>query len=75
MFKKLLAILMILTLTSLTYAATTGKIVGIITDKQSGEPLPGVNVTLDDTYLGASTDISGYFLILNVYVPVWIVQQ
>ncbi len=48
------------------YAQTTGKIVGRITDKKSGEPMIGTNVYLDGTILGASTDIDGFYIILNV---------
>lgn len=48
------------------FAGTTGKIVGQVTDKNRGEPLAGVNIMLEGTYLGATTDSDGYFLILNV---------
>jgi outer membrane receptor protein involved in Fe transport len=48
------------------FSGTTGKIVGTIFDKNSGNPLPGVNIVLNETYLGASTDLDGNFLILNV---------
>lgn len=45
---------------------TTGKIVGQVTDQQSGEPLPGANVLIRGTRLGASTNLEGQFLILNI---------
>ncbi|MEL6820877.1 MAG: carboxypeptidase-like regulatory domain-containing protein [Calditrichota bacterium] len=48
------------------FAGTTGKIVGIITDKDTGEPLIGANVVVDGRPLGSTTDIDGSFLILNV---------
>ncbi len=48
------------------YAGTTGKIVGTVTDSKTGEPLPSVNVTVVGTSLGGSTNIEGYFVILNV---------
>ncbi|WP_243663545.1 carboxypeptidase-like regulatory domain-containing protein [Rhodothermus marinus] len=47
-------------------AQTTGKIVGRVTDAQTGEPLPGVNVVILETQQGASTDADGYYVILNV---------
>ena len=50
----------------LLLAGTTGKIAGIVTDAENGEPLAGVNVVLEGTALGASTDIDGMFVILNV---------
>lgn len=47
-------------------AAPTGKIAGVITDAETGEPLPGVNVIVVDTDLGAATDQQGRYSILNV---------
>lgn len=47
-------------------AATTGKISGTITDARTNDPLIGVNVILEGTTQGASTDIDGYYAILNV---------
>jgi len=48
------------------YATTTGKIVGTVIDTKTGEPLPGVNVSIMGTYQGAITDADGYYIILNV---------
>jgi outer membrane receptor protein involved in Fe transport len=48
------------------FAGTTGKISGIVRDQKSSEALPGVNVVVDGTSLGASTDIDGRYTILNV---------
>jgi len=47
-------------------AGTTGKITGKVTDKANGQPLPGVNVILVGTQMGASTDANGNYVILNV---------
>jgi outer membrane receptor protein involved in Fe transport len=47
-------------------AGTTGKIIGTIFDKETGQPLPGVNLVLINTFFGASTDNDGQFLILNI---------
>ncbi len=52
--------------TSLVWSGTTGKIAGTITDKSSGEPLPGVNALVVGTSLGASTDLDGQYTILEV---------
>ena len=68
MFKKMLYILMMLAISTTLFAGTTGKIAGVITDKETGEPLPGVNVTLEYTQLGATTDITGYYSVINVPV-------
>jgi outer membrane receptor protein involved in Fe transport len=47
-------------------AGTTGKISGTVTDAKKGEPLIGANVVVSGTRLGATVDLDGYFLILNV---------
>ncbi len=47
-------------------AGTTGKLAGRVTDAESGEPLPGVNILLEGTYLGASTDLEGEYFIINI---------
>ena len=46
--------------------AATGKISGKVIDKETKEPLPGANVLLKNTYLGAVTDLDGFYFILNV---------
>lgn len=51
---------------SLLLAADTGKISGKVTDSRTGEPIIGANVTVDGTYLGAASDVSGNYFILNV---------
>ncbi|MEW6511800.1 MAG: carboxypeptidase-like regulatory domain-containing protein [Bacteroidota bacterium] len=47
-------------------AGTTGKIAGRATDKDTHEPLVGVNMAVEGTTLGAPTDADGNFVILNV---------
>ena len=67
MLKKSVVLLLFLALVPFgIYASTTGKIAGVVTDKSTGDPLPGVNVIVEGTTLGASTDIDGYYVILNV---------
>ena len=51
---------------SVLFAGTTGKIAGFVVDKESGEPLPGVNIILEGTFLGASTDLDGQYAIINI---------
>lgn len=53
-------------LTSSAFSGITGKIVGTVVDQASGEPLPGVNLVLLNTYFGASSDYDGNFIILNI---------
>ena len=57
---------LLLFLTSIILAGTTGKISGSVKDNQTGETLVGVNIVLVGTTFGASTDIEGNFFILNV---------
>ncbi len=64
-YAKLLAIGLVF-LTTFVYAGNTGKIYGTVIDKNSNEPLVGVNIILKNTYMGASTDENGEFFILNI---------
>ena len=50
----------------LVLAGTTGKIAGVVVDSQTNEPLPGVNIIVVGTMLGAASDIEGRYAILNV---------
>ncbi|MFQ5568059.1 MAG: TonB-dependent receptor domain-containing protein [Rhodothermales bacterium] len=47
-------------------AQTTGKIAGTVIDTSTGETLPGVNVLIEGTTQGTSTDINGRFVIIGV---------
>ena len=46
--------------------AQTGRVEGRATDAETGEPLPGVNLTLEGTAFGAATDAEGTFAIEDV---------
>ncbi|MCK5816598.1 MAG: carboxypeptidase-like regulatory domain-containing protein, partial [Candidatus Marinimicrobia bacterium] len=61
-----IAILMILPMC--VFAQSTGKLVGVVTDAKTNEPLAGANVLLEGTVLGAAADADGSFIILNVPV-------
>jgi outer membrane receptor protein involved in Fe transport len=58
----------LLLLPGLLLAGTTGKIKGKVVDRETKEPLPGANVVVDGTTLGASSDLNGEYVILNVPV-------
>ena len=47
-------------------AGTTGKIAGTVKDRTTTQGLPGANVTVDGTTLGAATDANGDYFILGV---------
>jgi len=69
----LIPLVFIIMLTSIN-AQTRSRIVGTINDAQTGEALIGVNVTVVDTYLGASTDLNGKYFIVNVPVGTYKLQ-
>ena len=48
------------------FAQGRGKISGTVTDADTGDPLPGVNVIIDGTTLGAVTDVDGDYFIANL---------
>ncbi len=58
-------ILLLLTLPAVSVAAG-GKIVGKVTDAKTGKPLPGTNVFVVGTAMGAATDQNGNYVIYNV---------
>jgi len=64
---------MLLSVTGLTLllagslqAQTTGKIAGQVLDDATGEPLPGANIILLETQMGAAADMDGRYYILNI---------
>ncbi len=44
---------------AVAFAGSTGKIAGKITDAETGEGIPGVNVILVGTSPGAATNLNG----------------
>jgi len=63
--KKLYSLLSLFLLVSVL-SAQSGKIriTGKVTDGETGEPLPGVNIIIEGTTQGTITDISGKYSIL-----------
>ncbi|MGE3062805.1 MAG: TonB-dependent receptor [bacterium] len=64
--KNIILTCFILMLSFNVYSGTTGKLVGRVTDSQTQEGLPGVNITLEGVNLGAVTDNDGYYFIMNI---------
>ncbi len=62
----LVLLVLMLALWSFTFGQTTGKIDGRVTDRATGDPLPGVNVFINETQTGAATGADGYYYIINV---------
>ena len=54
--------------------AQDGKLRGNVTDRQTGEPLIGANVTIVGTTLGAASDVNGDYIILGVPPDVYTVR-
>ena len=62
----LYTLILYLLLAGIIIAGTTGKIAGTVTDAETGEPLPGINIIIEGTTLGAATDINGDYVINNI---------
>jgi len=61
---RIVKILMVLVLPFALFAQNT--ITGTVTDAANGNGLPGANVVVDGTTMGAAADVDGYFVIENV---------
>lgn len=48
------------------YAGVTGKIAGVVTDAENVQALPGANIIIEGTTMGAATGVNGYYVILNI---------
>jgi len=55
-------------------AGNTGKIVGKVSDKQTGEPLVAVNILVVGTTRGAITDIEGKYTIIGIPIGSYTVR-
>ena len=64
------ALLLVATMLSVAFAGS-GKISGHVVDAQTNEPLIGASVLIVGTTLGASVDIEGKYVILNVPAGVY----
>jgi len=66
-YSRLAAILFLLLCSSNVLAqGQYGKLVGKITDANTGEPLIGANVIITGTNIGAATDLDGNYIILRI---------
>lgn len=62
LYSKFLLLLLMLPLTALAQSTVTGT----VRDNASGQPLPGVNVTVEGTTIGTQTDMDGNYTLSNV---------
>jgi len=56
------------------FAGTSGKLSGTIVSEETGEPLPGVAVSIEGTVMGGLTNADGEYFILNVPVGTHVVK-
>jgi len=63
-----ITLLLLCLLGGTAFGSVVGKIVGQVTDGQTGEPVVGVSVSIQGTSMGGMTDADGYYRILNVPV-------
>ena len=68
---KVFTILIATVCHAVVYGGTTGKLAGVISDAQTGEPLIGANIVIQGTQMGASTDFDGNYAILNITPDVY----
>jgi outer membrane receptor protein involved in Fe transport len=73
-FKFVFALICTLILPALLFGAETGKITGKVVDKETGEGLPGANVLITGTSMGAITDVDGKYIMLNVPAGVYSIR-
>lgn len=64
--RSLLLSLAFLALAASPLRAQTGKLTGVVTDRQTGEPLSGVQVYLEGTGRGALTQENGRYFLINI---------
>jgi outer membrane receptor protein involved in Fe transport len=71
-----LLLIMVIGLTSvqILHAQTTGKIAGVVMDKQTGEPIVGANIFVEELSLGAASDENGDFYILNIPPGIYVLN-
>jgi hypothetical protein len=66
----LLAVALLVTLTTGAFAQVTGKVIGTVGDGDTGQPLVGAQVVVEGTNLGNISNEDGYYFINNVPVGV-----
>ncbi len=64
--RSALTLLVMLCSFHMAFGGEYGKIIGRVTNKETGEPLIGANILILGTTLGAMTDADGRYVLLNV---------
>jgi len=66
MARRVLSCFLVILLPYVLLAGTVGKIAGIVSDKETGKPLMGVNIVIKETSMGAASGVDGRYFIMNV---------
>jgi len=66
MLRKICILIFVLIFPVMAIAQNYGKIIGKVIDDKTKDALPGVNVIIEGTQLGAATDLEGKYVILQV---------
>jgi outer membrane cobalamin receptor len=69
--RQLLFLIFLISSISTIRANDKGTITGIVTESSSGDKLAGVNIQIEGTVLGASSDTQGNFVIRNVPIGIY----
>jgi len=64
--KRTLTLLLLLAVSTVALSVPNTVIKGRVTDKETGEGLPGANITVPGTYKGAASDRDGYYKITGL---------
>lgn len=72
-FKWLMAVIFVFLFAMQTFAGDTGKITGTVRDGK-GDPLPGANIIIEGTNMGAAADLNGHYTILYINPGVYTVR-
>ncbi|MBO7225342.1 MAG: TonB-dependent receptor, partial [Bacteroidales bacterium] len=62
--KKVFVLIFVLVTTLVS--AQTGSVRGFVYDKETGEPMMLTNVMLENTQIGTTTDVNGYFVLSKI---------
>lgn len=65
-YKKSLVLLIVLMVGANVLFGAAGKISGRVVDSATNDPLIGVNIIIEGTSIGTSTDQDGYYFLINV---------
>ncbi|HNQ12973.1 MAG TPA: TonB-dependent receptor [Bacteroidia bacterium] len=63
---RIIVLVLFCLISNVNLAQNTGTITGLVTDKNNGEPLIGVNVFIEGTTQGTATDIDGKYELSNI---------